>query len=169
MTPREPAELTLSQNNQPWLEIHWMANRKPIVFYTWLTSCCRKEFNTWKAANPSPLEYALLILAYRQIHGGIDTEGSFFGWECFPCSHDEVWVASARLLPTDELCVLLTSKCCVVGLTQSQEVWSQVSCNHLPGIYKNICGKQSKGVNPWGRKTTNSISFPFLKKNNFIL
>lgn len=101
-------------------------------------------------------------MTYCQIHGSIDTEGGFFGREGFPCSHDEIWVACARLLPTDELCVLLAPKGCVVGLTQGQKVWSQVACNHLPSIYKDICSKQSKRINSWGRKKTNNVSFLLL-------
>lgn len=106
------------------------------------------------------------IIPYRQIHGSIDAEGSFFGWEGFPCSHDEIWVACACFLPTDELCVLLTPKSCVIGLTQGQKVWSQVACDHLSSIYKDICSKQSKRVNSWRRKKTNDISFFFFNEKN---
>lgn len=106
----------------------------------------------------------MLNITYCQIHGSIDTEGSLFGWEGFPCSHDEIWVACARFLPTDELCILLTPKSCVVGLTQGQKVWSQVACNHLPSIYKDICSKESKCINSWGTKKTNNVSFLLFKK-----
>lgn len=95
-----------------------------------------------------------LTLTYCQIHGCIDTEGGFFGWKRFPCSHDEIRVARARFFPTDELRILLTAKRRVVGFTQGEKMRGQISCNHLPGIYKDICSKQSKGINSWGRKQT---------------
>lgn len=88
-----------------------------------------------------------IIGTYCQIHRCIDTKSCFFGWKCFPCSHDEVRIARAGLLPTNELGVLLTSKRCIVRFTQGKEMWSQISRNYLSSIYKDICSEQSECIN----------------------
>lgn len=37
-------------------------------------------------------------------------------------------------------------------------MWSQIPCDHLPSVYKNIGSKEPKRINTWGRKQTTTVT-----------
>lgn len=61
---------------------------------------------------------------------------------------------------TDELCILFTSKCCIVGFTKCKKMGCKIPCYYLSSIYKDVRSKQSECVNSWrGKQRVKFIVF----------
>lgn len=91
-------------------------------------------------------------MTYGQVECSVDTECSLLGWESLARTQDVVLVSCAGLLVADVAQGLLAAQCCVVWLTDRQEVRCEVPRDYLACVDKDVNSEETKGVDACNKK-----------------
>lgn len=91
-------------------------------------------------------------MTYGQVECSVDTECGLLGWESLARTQDVVLVSCAGLLVADVAQGLLAAQCCVVWLTDCQEVRREVPRDDLARVDKDVNSEETKGVDTCNKK-----------------